>query len=275
MLPSFVLSLREGLEAALVIGLVLGALKRVEKNELRPVVWLGIGIAIFVSLALAVALNLVDIEFEGTREAVFEAVSMLFAAILLTWMIFWMSRQARTLRQEIEADVRKATLQPGRFALFFLAFFAVLREGVELALFLLAARLASNPVQTVTGSALGLGLATLLGIALFSATYRLNLRRFFQFTNVLLIVFAAGLVAHGVRELNGIGWVPALVNPIWDINFILSNQSPLGEFLGALVGYNGSPSLSEALAYGAYFICLAIVAVFGFRRPAPNKSHRV
>ena len=274
MLPSFVLSLREGLEAALVIGIVLGALKKVEKSGLRPVVWMGVGSAIIVSLGLAVALNWINIEFEGTKEALFEAVSMLFAAGLLTWMIFWMSRQARTLRQEIEADVRKATLQPGRLALFFLAFFSVLREGVELALFLLAARLASNPIQTVMGSGLGLALAVLLGIALFSASYKLNLRRFFQFTNFLLIIFAAGLVAHGVRELNKIGWIPALINPIWDINFILSNQSPLGEFLGALVGYNGSPSLSEALAYAVYFICLGVVVVVGFRRPAAHTTPR-
>jgi len=180
---------------------------------------------------------------------------MFLAAGILTWMIFWMSRQARTLKSELEAGVRQAVTQ-NRRALFALAFFAVVREGIELALFLTASALASDAIQTLTGAVLGLAISVLLGWLLFTSTLRLNLQRFFQVTGFLLILFAAGLVAHGVHEFNEVGWIPALIEQVWNLNPVLDENSTFGALLKALFGYNGNPSLTEVLAYLAYFVAL-------------------
>ena len=253
MLPSYLLSLREGIEAALIIGIVLGALRQMRRTELIPAVWLGTLSAVALSILGGVLLTNLGLSFEGAAEQIFEGVTMLLAAALLTWMIFWMSRTARTLKSSIEADVHKAAFTTGKRAVFFVAFLAILREGIELALFLTASVFATDAVQTIVGAILGLGTSILLGWSIFAAIIRLDLRRFFQVTGFLLILFAAGLVAHGIHEFNEVGWIPAVIEHIWDVNAILDENSTFGLLLKALFGYNGNPSLTEVLAYAAYF----------------------
>lgn len=270
MLPSLVLSLREGLEAALLIGIVLGALRKIHRPDLNRIVWVGAAVAAALSLLLALLLNRTGASLQGQAEQVFEGFTMLLAAGVLTWMIFWMRRQARRLKSELETDVRRAAFQGGWGALFLLAFVAVLREGIELALFLTAAALASDGRQVLVGALLGLGAAALLGWALFASLVRLDLGRFFLVTGALLILFAAGLVAHGVHEFNEAGWIPAVVEHVWDLNALVDEESFLGQALKALFGYNSNPSLTEALAYLLYFVAI----LFGLRRssekPAPT-----
>lgn len=256
MFPSFLLSLREGLEAALIIGIVLGALRQMKRSDLNPAIWLGTGSAILVSLLGAGLLTLIGAEFEGRAEEIFEGTAMLLAAGILTWMIFWMRANARTLKQDLETDVRRATLGGGVKALFALAFFSVAREGLELALFLVAASAATDNLQTLIGAVSGLGAAIVLGWLLFTTTRRLNVRAFFQVTNVLLILFAAGLVAHGVHEFNEAGLIPPVVEHVWDTNGILDENSTVGAISKALFGYNGNPSLTEVVAYVGYFLVL-------------------
>jgi high-affinity iron transporter len=261
MFPSFLLSLREGLEAALIIGIILGVLHKLHRNDLKPVVWRGVGLAVALSLLASLGLNLLGMEFEGVLEEVFEGIAMLLAAGILTWMILWMQRQGGEIRREIESKTRQASLQKGGQALFLLAFLAVFREGIELALFLMATRLATSPISTLVGAILGLIAAIALGLIVFSSTRRLNLRQFFLITNVLLLLFAAGLVAHGIHEFIEAGWVPAIIDPVWDINHILHDKSPVGEILKALFGYNGNPALTEAIAYFAYFAVLGTILI--------------
>jgi len=134
-----------------------------------------------------------------------------------------------------------------------LAFLAVLREGVELALFLTAAAISSGERQTLIGALFGLATAGLLGWVLFASTVRLDLKRFFQITGILLIFFAAGLVAHSLQVFNELGWIPAGIQHVWNLNPILNDQSAVGQVLATLFGYNGSPSLTEVLAYLIYF----------------------
>ena len=141
-------------------------------------------------------------EFSGQFEEVFEGLAMLLAAAILTWMILWMQRRGSEIQRDLEVKTVHATLNRGSSALFILAFLTVFREGVELALFLMAARMASDPISVFIGAALGLSSAILLGWMLFATTRRLNLRQFFQTTNILLLFFAAGLVALGIHELN-------------------------------------------------------------------------
>jgi len=252
MLPSFLLSLREGLEAALIIGIVLGVLHKIKRVDLNWTVWSGVGSAAALSVVAAIGLNLLGMKFEGKAEEIFEGVAMLLAGGVLTWMIFWMHNSARTIKSEIEAKTNRAVRGKGSGGLFALAFLAVFREGIELALFLLAVQSTSSPMQTWIGAMFGLVGAALLGGALFTSTLNLNLRNFFRVTNVLLIIFAAGLVAVGVHEFNEAGMIPAVIEHVWDINGVLSDQSQLGLLLKALVGYNGNPSLTEVIAYLAY-----------------------
>ena len=262
MLPSFLLSLREGLEAALIIGIVLGALRKFQQSRLSPIVWSGTLTAAIISAIAAFLLNNLGASLEGNAEMIFEGVTMLLAASILTWMVFWMQRQSRYIKGELEAGVRQATLRTGKKALFVLAMVAVLREGIELALFLTAATLTSSANQTMIGALLGLGAAALLGWVLFASTIRLNLGKFFQITGALMILFAAGLIAHSVHEFNELGWIPAVIEHVWDINGVLSEQSTAGQILNSLFGYNGNPSLTEIFAYLGYFAAIAI----GLRR---------
>ena len=261
MLASFLLSLREGIEAALIIGIVLGALRKLNRSEMTPAVWYGALSAVLVSLTTGVLLTAFGLSLEGAAEQIFEGIAMLLAASVLTWMIFWMNRQARSIKGELEAGVNRATSMGGTRALFSLAFLAVVREGIELALFLTATTFASDLQSTLLGTLLGLGAAVFLGWGLFASTRRLNLRRFFQVTGVLLILFAAGLVAHGVHEFNEVGWIPPVVEHVWDTNPIIDENSTLGLMLKALFGYNGNPSLTEVMAYLAYYVAI----FFGLR----------
>jgi len=261
MLASFLLSLREGIEAALIIGIVIGALRKMRRMDLIPAVWYGTVSAVLVSVVGGGLLTALGLSMEGAAEQIFEGVAMLLAAGVLTWMIFWMSRQARNIKGELESGVHKAAFEGGKRGLFALAFLAVVREGIELALFLTAATFASDAQSTILGALLGLGLAIVLGWGLFASTIRLDLRRFFQVTGFLLILFAAGLVAHGVHEFNEAGVIPSVIEHVWDVNPILDENTTLGSMLKALFGYNGNPSLTEVLAYFGYFVAIFL----GFR----------
>jgi high-affinity iron transporter len=266
MLATYLLSLREGLEAALIIGIVLGAVSKIRRNDLAPTVWFGALSAIGVSILTAIVLTSFGMSLEDPGEAIFEGITMLIAAGILTWMIFWMRKQARFLKSELEAGVNKAVASAGKSAVFWLALVAVVREGIELALFITAAFFAgsrtgvnSEIIQTLVGTILGVGTAALLSWTLFATTVRLDLRKFFQVTGFLLILFAAGLIAHGVHEFNEVGWIPSVIEHVWNLDAVVSQSSILGQLLQTLFGYNSSPSLTEALAYFAYIAAVTFL----------------
>ncbi len=259
MLPTYLLSLREGLEAALIIGIVLGALRKIRRTDLAPALWLGTVSAFGVSVLAAILLTMLGLSFKGMAEQIYEGITMLLAAGILTWMIFWMNGQAKSIKSELEEGVNRAVVSTGWRAIFWLAFIAVVREGVELALFISASffagnngNAAANTIFTLTGVVLGLGTSILLGWSLLAATARLNLKRFFQVTGYLLILFAAGLVAHGIHEFNEVGWIPGIVEQVWNVNPVIDETSVFGELLKTLFGYNGNPSLTEIIGYMAY-----------------------
>jgi high-affinity iron transporter len=266
MLPSFLLALREGMEAALIIGIVLGALRKLSRTDLAPAVWRGTLSAVLASLVAAVGLGAFGLSLQGTAMLVFEGIAMLLAAGVLTWMIFWMNGQARELRASLETGVRRAMLTGGQGGLFSLAFFAVVREGIELALFLTAAVMDAGARATVVGGLLGLGAAVFLGWSIFQSTIRLDLQRFFQVTGVLLLLFAAGLVGHGVHEFNEAGWIPAIIDPVWNFNPILNEDSVVGVALKAMFGYNGNPALTEVIAYAGYMLAVLLAWRLSARR---------
>ncbi len=266
MLAAALITFREGLEAALIIGIVLSYLKKTGHMNWQRSVWWGVVVAIAASLAAALGLQAVGARFEGRAEQVFEGVTMLLAASVLTWMVFWMQAQGRRIKGQLEEEVRQAVATKQSWALFSLAFLAVVREGIETVLFLSASVFTSSPVQTLTGGLVGLAVAVVVGWLLFAASARLDVRRFFQVTGVLLIVFAAGLVAYGVHEFQEAGLLPILIEHVWDINPILDEKSTLGSVLKSLFGYNGNPSLIEVLSYIGYYAVIGLA--LWQRRPA-------
>lgn len=250
-MAAFLLSLREGLEAALIVGILLGALRRLGRGELGRFVWSGVTAAALLSAAVAGGLVATGIEMERRAEQLFEGVMLLLAAAFLTGMIFWMQRQGAAWRKALAVEVQQAA-STGGWALFAVAFLAVVREGIELALLLVATALQGSFAAIGLGVTLGLGVAIGCGGLLYRGVLRLNLAVSFRITNVLLLLFAAGMVGLAVHELIEAGLLPAIVEPLWNINPILSDQSAAGALLRSLFGYSGAPTLTEALAYMAY-----------------------
>lgn len=254
MIASLLIGLREGLEAALIVGITFGVLTKIRRREYSKVVWSGVATASVVSLFTAIVLQLLGASLEGVTEQVFEGLMMFIAASVLTWMIFWMQRMSRQVQQGLENEVRLAALGGHAWGLFGISFFAVLREGIETALFLTATAMTSSTVESLLGGLAGILISIALGWALFASTIQLDLRRFFQVTSALLILFAAGLFAHGIHEFNEAGIIPSIIEPLWNLNPYFNEESALGRMLQALFGYNGNPSLTEVLGYLGYYL---------------------
>lgn len=252
MAQAFLITLREGIEAALIVSIVLAYLARTGNRGQFNRVWLGVALAALGSVLAGVVVFRVVGEFSGRTEEIFEGLAMLTAVAVLSYMIIWMKRQAANIRANLQAQVDAALRGGSGLALALLAFVAVGREGIETVLFMLAAVRTSTPVESTIGGLLGLAGAVALGYGVFRGSRFLNLRLFFSVTGILLILFAGGLLAHGIHELEEAGIIPILIEHVWDINPILDENVGLGSFLKALFGYNGNPSLVEVVAYGAY-----------------------
>src|SRR6266568_7396044 len=200
--------LREGFEASLVVGIVLAFLDRTGRRDAFRPVWIGALAAAVLSAGVAALLFAIGAELQGRSEAIFEGAAMLLAAALLTWMIFWMRRQARTVRRELESQVEHALAAGSAFALALVAFVGVLREGVETALFLFGTVSGTNALVSTLSATVGLTGAVMLGYLFYRGASRLDLRRFFTFTSTLLLVFAGWLLARGLHELAEAGILP-------------------------------------------------------------------
>ncbi len=259
MIPSFIITFRETLEAALVVGIVLSYLYRVKQTKHNNVVYAGIFSGLVASIIGAVLFTKLAGGFTGRAEEIFEGITMLVGALLLTTMILWMMKQKHIAR-ELENRVATELTETHKFGLFSLVFVAILREGIETVIFLRAAILVSTG-NTMIGSLAGVIAAILLGYAIFLGSMKINLKRFFNITSILLILFAAGLVAHGVHELQEAKVVPTVIEHIWNINPpanldgsypILHEKGHVGSILKSLFGYNGNPSLIEVLSYLLY-----------------------
>jgi high-affinity iron transporter len=253
MLASFLIVFRETLEAALVIGLVLGYLTRTDQRRLRSAVWLATAAGIAASVLGAFLFQRLAGGFQGRAEEIFEGVTMLLGAGLLTTLIVWIAGQndaARRLEQRLEA---RMTARPGsRYSgLFLLVFFSILREGVETVLFLAAARFNTSD-RSLLGAVIGLAAAALLGFGLFRGGLQISLRAFFAATSVLLILFGAGLVGRGIHGLQEARFIPKIVERLYDLNPLLPENGIAGGMAKGLFGYNADPGLLETLSYVLY-----------------------
>jgi high-affinity iron transporter len=197
---TFVITLREGFEATLIVGLILAYLAKTNQRRQATAVWCGVAAAVITSAAIGAILFLSVGELEGTSEMVYEGATMIFAAALVTWMAFWMRRQAATIGAHLREQVSESLRLGGALGLAMVAFIAVAREGLETALFLFASTEDSGPVIAVAGGTLGLAAAVGLGVAVYRGALRLNLSKFFTATSVLVIAFAAYLIFGGIHE---------------------------------------------------------------------------
>ena len=251
---SFLITSRETLEAALVVGVVMAYLTKTNNNQYKKTVYYGIAFGVILSILAAVGFTLLSGGFEGRAEEIFEGFTMLFAAVLLTTMILWMMRQrniAKTIENRVASHIAKAeynsTYAIGLFALIMVA---VLREGVETVIFFGALNYSSG--ISFFGATLGIITAIGIGYLFFVGSRKINLRKFFTISSILLILISAGLVAHGIHELQEAALIPLAAGQVWDTNSILNENGVFGSFLKGLFGYNGNPSLLEVLFYFAY-----------------------
>jgi high-affinity iron transporter len=259
---SLLITLREGFEAALIVAIVLAAVRRSSRPELSRWVWLGTAVALVVAALAGFVIHVTVDDLVGRQRARVFAVICFAAAALLTWMIFWMRRHARTLRSELEDRAGLALEQSG-LALATLAFLAVAREGLETALFLISGTAASSNHDVLVGGLIGVALAVVLGVAVYHGSRFVPVRRFFLITGVLIVLFAAGLVSRGVMFLQSAGDIGSVNNAVYNLTgqAWLTNSTQSGRFLAGIFGWDPRPSLEQVVVYLGYLVPV-LVAFF-------------
>jgi len=259
MLATLVIFLREGVEASMIIAILLAYLNRIGRRDHFRDVFIGVGAALLLATAGgAVAYETIR-SYDGSRvQTIFEAITFLVAATVLTYMTFWMRNHARSLSKELRARAEAALDGRARWGLGLLAFQAVGREGLETVVFTLAIIFSTSAAGALTGAVIGLAGALCIAFVIYRLGHRLNLSRFFRVIGVLLIFFAAGLLADAVENLQQLGWLPVLEEPMWHSGRLLSENSALGDVLHSFFGYSDAPTPLQLLVYVAY---LAIAAL--------------
>src|SRR5690349_7585347 len=264
--------LREGVEAALIVAIICAYLAKIGQRRHFPTVFVGAGLAIGASAILGIVLFATVGRFQEPYEQLFEALTMILAASVVTWMLFWMRRQAASVKGELQASVDRALDSGSVYALATLAFIAIIREGVETALFLTgqAAAASSNggAPSVIVGAVIGLGIAALLGVGFYHGSRRLNLGTFFRWTGVALVFIAAGLLSHAVHELIEIGVVTVGTQTLFDISAILPHEEGvIGQALNALFGYTSQPEVATFAVWLTYVVVVLVAYLRPIKRP--------
>jgi high-affinity iron transporter len=264
--------LREGVEAALIVSIICAYLARTGNLGHFRRVGLGVAAAVVASAALGLVIFVTLGELRSPWEQVFEGTTMLLAAAVVTAMLFWMRRQASSVAGQLQRALERVLSTGGAWSLALLAFTAVIREGLETALFLVGQATAATTsaggagaASVLAGAAVGLAISVGLGYAFYRGSRRLNLGRFFLWTGVLLVVIAAGLLSSAVHEFVEIGWITLGAQSAFDISRTLSNDAGAGLFLRALFGYSSTPEVVALAAWGSYLVVILSL----YLRPVP------
>ena len=268
MVPAFLLMLREGLEAALIVGILGAYLVKIGRQDALPKIWAGVLAALGLSLAVGLVIVITIGDLPRIVQDTAEGLAGLLAVAVLTWMLFWMRRQGRALKGELEHNLDVALTDGSTAALVGLAFIAVLREGIETVLFLAAiVSSAGTGPSVLIGALLGLAIAVGIGVAIFVGGVRVNLRRFFTVTGTVLIFVAAGLVAFSIHEFGEAGLI-SNTGTAFNIGSVLPETNPLGSVLAGLFGYRSAPTPLELIGYVAYLIPVLALFVLDGRMPS-------
>src|SRR6266566_4160980 len=269
MIATFVLFLREGLEACLIISILFAALRQLGQMRKARAVWAGVGLAALGSLLGGLALYVFVHEYaDTTLQTIFETMTYLVAVLLLTTMTFWMHRHSRSLKKEITA---KATSAGSGLALGLLAFTTVGREGLESAFFTLAFAFQTNAVLLLAGALLGMLSAVGLCVLIYKLGYRLDYRIFFRVMGILLLFFAAGLLSDAVQNMQQLGWLSFGMAPLWNTSHFLSENSVIGDLLHGIIGYAEAPTILQGLFYVTYLLIVGGIFTWMTRKPLTRK----
>ncbi|MFT6815556.1 MAG: high-affinity iron transporter [Sphingobacteriales bacterium] len=275
MLESLIITFREAFEAALIVGIVFGFLTKTGQTDLKRTVNIAIGSAIIGSLIIAWAFNALAGGFEGKNEYIFEGITMLVTVVFLTYMIVWYAKNTN-IAADLTQGLEQTKEDSKKTGIFMLVFFAILREGAETVVFLNAINQRSGSVwEPLLGAIIGIFIGIALAYLLFKGAMRFNMKKFFNITSIFLILIAAGLTAHGVHELQEAGWIPIIIEHVWDINPavladgsfpLLHEKGVIGSVFKSVLGYNGNPTLIEVLSYLAYLIAVYFIWIKASKR---------
>ena len=255
MFNTFIITLREGVEIAVILAIILAYLNQLgQKNENKKV-WLGAGTAVLVSLIAAIGIFFVlrTTQVEGFQ-AILEGTLKIVAVVMLTWMTIWMKRQGGNMDGELKRQIQVALSNGSVWALASLVFISVIREGIETVLFIVSSAQETSAFATVSGCLLGFATAAILGYILYRGTHRLPLKAFFTAMSVLLIVMAAGLLSGGIHEFQELHMLPVGIEQVWSLKGILNEEGTMGSLLKAVFGYTDSPNLVQVVVYLLYLV---------------------
>ena len=272
MLPTFVIGLREGLEASLIVGIIAAFLiQRGDRSAIRWM-WVGVAGALALCLGAATILTIVNGQLPHQQQEGLTAILSLMAVAGITYMVIWMKRHSRELKRTLEAGAETA-LAAGAWAMVGMAFFAVIREGLETAVFLLATfNNSTNPAATATGAVLGIAIAIGLGWAIYKGGVRLNLSRFFRITGFVLVLVAAGLLASAAHAAAEAGWLTALQTPAVNLSWLVAPGSVRASLLTGTLGIQPVPTWAEVVAWVLYAVPMSVYVLWPHRfGPRPQR----
>ena len=274
------LAFREGIEAVLVIVIILLYLKNTDQRFYYKYVYIGSALAIISSIIFAIVFTALFGGFSGTAEQIFEGIAFIISGIFVLTLVLWMSKEGPKMKKHLEERV-EFSIESGRvLSLVILTYIIIIREGIELVLLLTGATSVGslNPVDVILGSLTGLGISVGLGLLIYYGVKNINLAKFFKATNVILILFVAGLITYGIHELIEAGVVNPIIQEVWNIKHILPEIFPdgnpltpewleiVGSLLKALFGYNANPSLLEIIIYPSILISVGIISLKLWKR---------
>jgi high-affinity iron transporter len=271
MLANFLIGLREGLEAALVVSILIAYLVKTGRTDRIRRVWAGVLVAIALSVGFGAVLTFTSSTMSFEAQEAFGGLMSICAVGLVTWMIFWMRRTGRHLKRELEGKMA-AALDVGPLALIVIAFVSVAREGIETSLFIWSTTQATSGTQPFLGAVLGLLTATALGYLIYRSAIQINLAKFFQYTGAGLVLVAAGVLAYGLHDLQEAGWLPGLASTVFDV----SAQVPLSSWYGALLkgafNWNPAPTHIELTPWAVYLVTVMTAFMWPARSTAPKPA---
>jgi high-affinity iron transporter len=252
-LGNLLIGLREGLEASLIVSILVAYLVKTGRRDRLNDVWLGVAAAVVLAVACSIALSTASDAMTFKAQEAFGGVMSIVAVSLVTWMIFWMRRTARLLKAELEGRVSQA-MSMGRLALASIAFVSVAREGIETALIVWSSTQARTGTAPFVGTTLGLAIAVVLGYLIYRSAVHINLGKFFTYTAYGLVVVAAGVLAYGFHDLQEAGILPGLTHTVFDISSTIPPSSWYGTLLKGAFNFNAAPTYLEFTVWIVYLV---------------------
>ena len=278
MIANLLIALREGLEAALVVSIIVAYLVKTDRRDALPKLWIGVGLATLIPLVAGAIMTWgpKTLSFQG--QEILGGTLSFVAVGLVTWMIFWMGKNARELKGELEGSLSKTLAEDGSgWGVVWIAIVAVGREGVETALFVWAtvrSSIETSIMQTTVGGVTGLVIAIVLGVLIYQGAVRINFRIFFATTGYFLVVVAAGIVAYGIGDLQEAGVLPGIMSHAWDLSsYLPASTSPLHwlyVLLQAMFQFNLQPTVLQAVGWCLYIVPVLTLLTLQIRGPRPS-----